>query len=197
MRSPRVSQSPLTRVCHALLACALGVSGLLAAAGGCGASNPYGYGRAYAPSDEEEPYYERAIEVSYEEVRRDPQAFSNRTVGWFGVVSAAKRLSSGAIQVELDLRFHQPRHLCTDQFESSCRVTISDRAGGPFSTTLRLRSEDESGATRLNIGSLVRVYGTPSGEFDARGGPVIKAEFYRHWPHGAYVTTSGSRSMRR
>ena len=195
MRSPRVSQSLICRMRLVQLAC-VGVSWMVLAAG-CGASNPYGYGRVYAPSDDEEPYYERAIDVSYEEVRRDPQAFSGKTVGWFGVVTAAKRLPSGEVQLALDLRFHQPRHLCSDQFESSCRVTISDRVGGPFSTTVRLHSDDESGSARLNIGSLVRVYGVPSGEFDDRGGPVIKTQFYRHWPHGAYVTTSGSRSMRR
>ena len=163
----------------------------------CGASNPYGYGRQYAPLDAEEPYYERAIETSYEEVRRDPASFKDRLVGWFGVVKSAQRLPSGEVKLALDLRFHQPRHLCTSQFESSCRVTISDRDGGPFSTVLRLRSEDESGSARLNVGSLVRVYGSPNGEFDDRGGPVITARYYRHWPHGAFVTTAGADSMRR
>lgn len=163
----------------------------------CGASNPYGYGRQYTPLDAEEPYYERAIDVSYEEVRRDPSSFNGRMVGWFGVVKGAKRLANGDVQLALDLRFHQPRHLCTDQFESSCKVTISDRDGGPFSTSLRLRSDDESGAERLNVGSLVRVYGVATGEFDERGGPVIQTQYYRHWPHGAYVTTAGAGSMRR
>ena len=164
---------------------------------GCGASNPYGFGREYAPTDEEEPYYERAVDLSYEEVRRDPQAFSGRIVGWFGVVSGAKRMPNGEVELALDLRFHQPRHLCNDQFESSCRVTISERAGGPFSTSVRLRSDDASGPERLNVGSLVKVYGKPSGDFDARGGPVIKAEWYRQWPHGAYVSTIGQGAMRR
>lgn len=163
---------------------------------GC-AGNRYGYSRTYSPLGAEEPYYERAIDVSYEEVRRDPGSFKEQMVGWFGVVKTAKRLPTGEVQLALDLRFHQPRHLCTDQFESSCKVTISDRDGGPFATTLRLRSEDESGAERLNIGSLVRVYGSPNGEFDDRGGPVIAPLYYRHWPHGAYVTASGAASMRR
>jgi hypothetical protein len=180
------------------LCCSVGVIGLLTiSAASCGASNPYGYARSYSPLDAEEPYYERAIDVSYEEVRRDPTSFNGRVVGWFGVVKTAKRLPTGEVQLALDLRFHQPRHLCTDQFESSCRVTISDRDGGPFSTMLRLRSDDESGSERLNVGSLVRVYGAPTGEFDERGGPVIKADYYRHWPHGAYVTTSGAGAMRR
>ncbi|HKU41696.1 MAG TPA: hypothetical protein VJR89_26245 [Polyangiales bacterium] len=168
--------------------------GLASAA--CGGSN-YGYGREYVPSDDEEQYYERAADVSYEEVRRDPKAFEQRLVGWFGVVTGAKRSSDGTVDVALDLRFHQPRHLCSDQFESSCKVTISERQGGPFSTKLLLRPEDTSGTTRFNVGSLVKVYGSPTGEFDDRGGPVLKTQFYRQWPHGAYVTTSGAINMRR
>lgn len=176
--------------------CALLVA--LAAAGGC-AGDPYGHGREYVPSGDEEPYYEQAnaVEASYEEVRRDPQAFSQRMLGWFGVVTAAKRLPNGDVQLALDLRFHQPRHICADQFESSCRVTVSDRAGGPFSTTLRLHSSDVSGPERLNVGSLVRVYGHPNGEFDDRGGPVLSPLFYRHWPHGAYVTAASRSNLRR
>jgi hypothetical protein len=162
----------------------------------CGGSN-YGYGREYVPTDDEEPFYERAADLSYEEVRRDPKAFEQRFIGWFGTVSAAKRAADGGVQLALDLRFHQPRHLCSDQFESSCRVTISERDGGPFSTTIKIRPEDQAGSERLNVGSLVKVYGTPTGEFDERGGPLLKAEFYRQWPHGAYVTTSGRATMRR
>ena len=162
----------------------------------CGGGN-YGYGREYVPTGDEEPYYERARDVSYEEVRRDPKAFEGSALGWFGVVSAAKREPDGAVLVALDLRYHQQRHLCSDQLESSCRVTISERPGGPFSTTLRLRPEDTTGPERLNVGSLVKVYGSPTGEFDDRGGPLIKTAFYRQWPHGTYVTTSGAVNMRR
>jgi hypothetical protein len=172
----------------------------LAGLAGC-AGNQYGYARQYSPLGDEEPYYEKAEgpgnDVTYEDVRRDPQTYANRMLGWFGVVAGAKRLPTGEVQIALDLRFHQPRHLCTDQFESSCKVTISNRVGGPFTTTLRLHPEDESGAERLNVGSLVRIYGAPNNEFDSRGGPVFKTQFYRHWPHGAYVTTSGANAMRR
>jgi hypothetical protein len=181
----------LSRLC--LGVCLVGAVGLAA----CGASNPYGHGREYAPSDDEEEYYEHAIDVSYEEVRRDPQAFSGKLLGWFGVVSGAKRLPNGQVQLALELRFHQPRHLCGDQFESSCRVTISERQGGPFSTSLVLRPEDAQGSERLNVGSLVKIYGSPSGDFDDRGGPVIQAKWYRHWPIGAYVSASSNAAMRR
>jgi len=177
----------------------LGVVGLaLLACAACGGDR-YGHARVYTPSGDEEPYYEQAgaAEVTYEDVHRDPQAFAQRMLGWFGVVVDLKRLPSGEVQLALDYRFHQQRHLCTDQFESSCSVTVSDRAGGPFTTTLRLHADDESGPERLNVGSLVRVYGYATGEFDDRGGPVLKPLFYRHWPHGAYVTTGGRGAMRR
>jgi hypothetical protein len=163
----------------------------------CAGSNPYGYGREYVVRDDEETYYESALDISYEEVRREPQAFESRLLGWFGVVTAVEKLPGGETLVALELRFHQPRHLCTDQFESSCRVTISERAGGPFTTTLKLAAVDTKGADRLSPGCLVKIYGAPTGEFDARGGPVIKAQWYRQWPHGAYVTTSGIATMRR
>lgn len=166
---------------------------LLAACG----SDRYGFAREYVPADDEEPYYERAADVSYEEVRRDPKAYEQRFLGWFGVVKSARPAASGGIAVALDMRFHQPRHACSDEFESSCRVTISEREGGPFSTVLQLKPEDRSGAERLNVGSLVKVYGTPTGEFDDRGGPVLKTEYYRQWPHGAYVSTTGRVTMRR
>jgi hypothetical protein len=164
--------------------------------GAC-ASNPYSFGREYAPLDDEEPYYKRALDVSYEEVRRDPAAFSKSMLGWFGVVEGAKRQPDGSVQLALQLRFHQMRHICNDQFESSCRVTITEREGGPFTTTLRLRPDDENGSERLNVGSLVKVYGAPTGEFDSRGGPVINSQWYRQWPHGAYVSTVGRSAMRR
>ncbi len=164
---------------------------------GCAGSNPYGYGRQYVARDDEEQHYERAASLSYEEVRREPGAYKSQLVGWFGVVTQVTRGPGKNVTVALDLRFHQPRHLCSDQSEGSCRVTVSQRDGGPFSTTISLRDEDTSGPSRLNVGSLVKVYGSPTGEFDDRGGPVLDAAWYRQWPHGAYVTTSGRSNMPR
>jgi hypothetical protein len=178
------------------LARIVGLLALLACGAACGGNN-YGYAREYEPTSDEEPFYEKAADVSYEEVRRDPKSYEQRLVGWFGVVSGVKRTPDGTVTVALDMRFHQPRHICSDQFESSCRVTIGEREGGPFSTTLRLRSDDTNGPERLNVGSLVKVYGTATGEFDSRGGPLIRSQYYRQWPHGAYVSTTGRATMRR
>ncbi|HEY2735920.1 MAG TPA: hypothetical protein VGI70_18110 [Polyangiales bacterium] len=164
----------------------------------CGGGNPYGHSREYAPADGEDSYLEHAIDASYEDVRRDPDAYKKQLLGWFGVVRGVKRQANGRVTLALELRFHQPRHLCSDEFESSCRVTISEREGGPFTTTIQLKPDDAQGAERLNVGSLVKVYGSPNGDFDQRGGPVIVAQWYRQWPTGAYVMTlPNNESMRR
>lgn len=164
------------------------------------ASNPYGYAPEYVPLSDEESYYERAIDQSYEDVRRDPSSFAGETVSWFGVVDEVRPMGghgAGQAAIALTLRFHQPRHLCTDQFDSSCRVTISEKEGGPFSVLLTLREEDLAGTYRVYAGSLLRVYGKPIADYDERGGPILKVEYYRHWPRGTYVTTGRRVNMRR
>jgi len=91
----------------------------------------------------------------------------------------------------------QPRNLCADERSSSCRVTVSERSGGEFSALISLRPGDQSGPNRLWTGSLVRVYGTPTGDLDEDGGPVMRVDYYRHWPRSQYVTTASSGRMRR
>lgn len=162
------------------------------------ASNPYGYAPEYVPLSDEESYAETAVEQSYEDVRRDPSSYDKTLVSWFGIVERVAPIGkSGEMRVSLNLRFHQPRHLCTDQFDSSCRVTISEKEGGPFSALLTLRPEDQSGKDRVYTGSLVRVYGRAVPDYDERGGPILKAEYYRHWPRATYVTTGRRVNMRR
>jgi hypothetical protein len=34
-------------------------------------------------------------------------------------------------------------------------------------------------------------------EYDDRGGPILKADYYRYWPVGTYVTTGNANAMRR
>jgi hypothetical protein len=164
---------------------------------GC-ASNPYGYAPTYEALSDEEPYMESGIEQSYEDVRRDPSTHQSDLLAWFGTVDDVKAVpGSNRVLVAMSLHFHQDRHLCTDQFDSSCRVTISEKTGGPFSALLELHAEDKSGRDRLYGGSLVKVYGHVTPEYDERGGPIIKADYYRHWPRGNYVTTTRASNMRR
>jgi hypothetical protein len=173
---------------------ALLLATMLCACGG----NPYGYAPQYAPLSEEEPYFEQGVALSYEEVRRDPIGHQDQTLAWFGVVEDVKPAgNSGQVRVALGLRFHQPRHLCSDQFDSSCRVTISDKVGGPFSALVTLRPDDRAGRDRVYAGSLLKVYGKVTSEYDDRGGPIIETAYYRHWPLGTYVNTRRATNMRR
>jgi len=163
---------------------------------GCGGAGQYGYAREYEPLSEEDDFIEAEEHVTYEDVRRDPADFRSSQLGWFGVVTDLDT-SGDRARVHLEHRIHQERHLCADEYDSSCRVTVSERAGGPFTAVVDLRPEDRGGQDRLWVGSLVKVYGSPTGEFDEDGGPVIDARWYRHWPRGKYVTTGAAASMRR
>jgi hypothetical protein len=165
-----------------------------AALAGCGGGQ-YGFTRTYEPTGDEESYLERVAPVSYEEVRRDPAQFRSSTVGWFGVVTSVTPDGSHA-RVALTHRIHQERHLCSDETAGSCRVTVSDRQSGPWTAIVTLAPEDREGTLRVWVGSLLKVYGSPNGEFDEQGGPVIQAAHYRHWPRGYYVTTSAAGAMR-
>jgi len=170
---------------------------LLILAIGCG-GNPYGYDRSYVTYGDEDDYLEQAQTLPYEDVRRDPAAHSETMLGWFGVVTnVVVDRATGHATVAMNHCVHRERHLCSDERASSCRVTVSDRQSGPFSATMRLRPEDQAGDRKLWAGSLVRVYGTPTGDFDEDGGPILEAQWYRHWPTGTYVTTGAAASMRR
>ena len=162
---------------------------------GCG-GNLYGYARTYSPLSEEEEFYESAQSPPYADVKRDPAAFSKVRVGWFGVVKEV-RAEGGKTFVTMSHRAHQDRHLCSDLEEDTCRVTVQERSEGDFSAIVTFRAEDASGQNRVQVNSLLRVYGSPNGDYDASGGPVLVAEYYRHWPRGQYVTTAARGSMRR
>jgi len=163
----------------------------------CG-SNPYGYAPEYVPQSGEDDYLERAQAMSYEDVRRNPVAYADTLIGWFGVVEKVEPGDvAGQYRVSLDLRFHQPRHLCSDEFDSSCRVTVSQKGGGPFTALVVLQGEDSVGKYRVGPESLLKVYGTPTADFDEAGGPILRAQHYRHWPPGTYVSTHRAVNMRR
>jgi len=164
---------------------------------GCGGAGPYGFAREYTPLSAERDYMDQATTVSYEEVRRDPQDYGATTLDWFGVVTEVNVDASGAGTISMTYRTLSARNLCADERSSSCRVTVSERAGGPFSAQVQLRPEELEGEDRLWRGSLVRIYGSPTGDFDDEGGPMLQTAWHRHWPRGAYVTTGARGSMRR
>lgn len=163
----------------------------------CGGGGLYNYAQEYAPLRSERAHYAAETSVSYEDIKRDPNGFKSAEVGWFGVVKALEELSEGRTRVSLSLRAHQERHLCSDRNESSCRVTVSERDLGTFSTDLVLGMGEKAGKDRVWVGSLLKIYGHPSGDYDAEGGPILNATFHRHWPRGTYVTTAQRGAMRR
>lgn len=172
-------------------------AGMLVLVMGCGSAGPYGYSRHYTPLGAEEDQLETVTEVTYEMLRRRPQDYTSNTVAWFGHVKDVRRDDAGHAVITLAFRTLAPRNLCDDATDSSCRVTVSARDGGRFQAQLNLRPEEQEGPDRLWIGSLVRVFGTPTGDVSEEDGPVIRASYHRHWPHGTYVTTGARRSMRR
>ncbi len=164
----------------------------------CGGGGPYGFAHEYAPFGDEETHMDAAAQVSYEDVRRDPADFQSVTVGWFGVITEVGLDENGSGTIAVTHRTLAARNLCADERSSSCRVTVSERAGGPWTAQLTVRVDDLGGEDRVWIGSLVKVYGTPTGELDPEhGGPVLEAAWYRHWPRGKFVTTGARNSMRR
>ncbi len=163
----------------------------------CGGGGLYGFAREYSPLSAERDHMEGSTEISYEEVRRDPVDFQSTTVAWFGVVTDLTIDESGAGTISMTYRTLAARNLCGDETSGSCRVTVSEREGGPFSATVQLRPEEQAGEDRLWRGSLVKIYGHPNGEFDEQGGPILVTDWHRHWPRGAYVTTGDRASMRR
>lgn len=164
----------------------------------CGGGGEYGYARTYTPLSAEQDHMDAATEVTYEDVRRDPAEYASVSLAWFGVVTGVDvDASTGEGAVHLTYRTLQSRNLCEDERASSCRVTVSERAGGPFSVNLRLSSDQISGQDRVWQGSLLKVYGPPTGEFDDEGGPVLGSSYFRHWPRGTYVTTGAAGRMRR
>ncbi len=168
----------------------------LALLGGCGGGQ-YGFSQTYTTLSDEDDFAEGAQEAGYEDVKRDPAGFRSQNLGWFGVVTSVESAPGGASLVHLTHRVHQERHLCADETSDSCRVTVAERTGGPWSAVLTIREEDRVGRDKLAAGSLLKVYGSPTGDFDADGGPVLTARYYRHWPRGAYVTTADRNRMRR
>ena len=180
------------RTVLSILALALALADLAACGG-----NPYGYAPEYVPLSDEEPYDEKGLPLSYEEVRRDPMSNQSRLIAWFGVVESVKPTGDRQ-QIAMQLVFHQERHLCTDQFDSSCRVTISEKEGGPFTAVVKLQPEHVAeGRDRVGPGSLMKIYGHVATDYDERGGPIVNVEYYRHWPHGTYVNTRRAGNMRR
>jgi hypothetical protein len=102
----------------------------------------------------------------------------------------------GTAYVTLSVRSLEARNLCDTLDEETCRVTVGEREFAIVHATLKLAPSDDIGETSLNRGSLVRVLGKLTDEVDADdGAPVLKADYYRHWPRNFFVTTASRADM--
>lgn len=169
----------------------------LPALAACGGAGPYGHARTYEALSAEDGPLAATQAVSYEDVRRGRNNYAGQTVSFFGVIRHLERAEDGTTTARLEFRTLQPRNLCADETRSSCRVTVSERSGGAFTALLHLQPADQSGPQRVAPGSLLRVYGSPTGDHDEDDGPILEVSYYRHWPHAQFVTTDASVRMRR
>ncbi|MDB4975394.1 MAG: hypothetical protein JWN48_3735 [Myxococcaceae bacterium] len=163
----------------------------------CAGAGPYGFARTYVPLVSERSHLANAEELPYEQVKTAPYDYKDKEITWFGVVENLSDLPDGRTELTVAVRAHQARHLCQDEYEDSCRVTVSQTSSGKFITRLELKGKDKSGKERIWVGSLLKVYGHPSGDYDERGDPVIDTLYFRHWPRGTYVTTAQRSAMTR
>lgn len=162
----------------------------------CGAG-PYGYDVKYRPLKGEKKWLEKTTKINYEEIRRDPLKYADLTVGWFGVVEEVLSDKGGQLTVLCSYRTHQQRHLCEDKFDKkTCRVTVSKKSPGTFTTTIQPMDEtDAVGRNKIQSNSLLKIYGKATGDYDSEGGPVLETKWFRHWPPGQYVDTTAASFM--
>ena len=74
---------------------------------------------------------------------------------------------------------------------------MSDRDFGVVHAIVSLRGEDDVGAHSVGAGSLVRLEGRIGEGVDPNdGAPILRAEWYRHWPRYFFVTKQAAREMR-
>jgi hypothetical protein len=158
---------------------------------GCRTAGPYGYSRAYAPTSEETQAVRGKPELDVRSVPRSP---GPRREYWaFGVVTNRSAGPGGAAYVTLSLRALEPQNQCKSNDEDTCRVTVSDRETGRAHALVTLSSEDDLGERAVSMGSLLRVVGSVAEDVDpSDGGPILRANFYRHWPRGFYVAAKGA-----
>jgi hypothetical protein len=162
----------------------------------CHSAGPYGYSRTYSPLDAEESAAEGAREYDPVMIERDKAEWKKGKVSVFGIVNKRTAGPSGTAYVTLSVRTLEARNLCEELDEATCRVTVGEREFAVVHAQLKLAPADDIGDKSLNRGSLVRVVGKLTDEVDPEDGtPVLKAEYYRHWPRNFFVTTASRPDM--
>ena len=171
---------------------------LLSASAGCGGAGPYGHATHYAPLSDEESAAKGARDYDPVMYARVPEEWKKHRTSLFGVVASRSPGPGGAAYLTVTVRRLEPRNLCDSwRSEDTCRVTVSDRDFGMVHALARLKPEDDVGEISLGPGSLVRVIGTFGQDVDpGDGGPILRADYYRHWPRGYFVTGAAANEMR-
>jgi hypothetical protein len=163
---------------------------------GCSSAGPYGFSRTYSPLAAESDAAEGAKEYDPVMAERDKAEWKKSKVSVFGIVTKRAEGPGGAAYVTLSVRSLEARNLCDTLDEETCRVTVGEREFAIVHATLKLTPGDDLGEKSLNRGSLVRVLGKLTDEVDAEdGAPVLKADYYRHWPRNFFVTTASRSDM--
>ena len=163
---------------------------------GCSSAGPYGYSRSYSALDAEQDAAEGAKDYDPVMAERDKAEWKTQKVSVFGIVNKRTEGPGGTAYVTLSVRSLEARNLCEEQDEATCRVTVGEREFAIVHALLKLSPADDLGEKSLNRGSLVRVLGKLTDEVDADdGAPVLKADYYRHWPRNFFVTTASRPDM--
>jgi hypothetical protein len=162
----------------------------------CSSAGPYGFSRTYSPLDAEESAAEGAREYDPVMAERDKAEWKKGKVSVFGIVNKRADGPGGTAYVTLSVRSLEVRNLCEALDEETCRVTVGEREFAIVHATLKLSPGDDIGEKSLNRGSLVRVVGKLTDDVDPEDGtPVVKADYYRHWPRNYFVTTASRPDM--
>ena len=163
---------------------------------GCHSAGPYGYSRTYSPLDAEEDASEGAKEYDPVMATRDKAEWKKSKISVYGIVNKRAEGPAGTAYVTLSVRSLEVRNLCEELDEETCRVTVGEREFAIVHALLKLSPSDDIGEKSLNRGSLVRVLGKITDEVDPEDGtPVLKGDYYRHWPRNFFVTTASRPDM--
>lgn len=164
----------------------------------CHSAGPYGYSKVYSPLSEEEEAAEGAKKYDPVMAERFASEWKGKRVSVFGVVTLRRPGPNGTTDLTLSVRTLAPRNLCDEGGEDTCRVTVSEREYGIVHALVKLKSGDNIGEHSVGSGSLVRVIAVRVDDVNSDdGNPVLKAQYYRHWPRNFYVTTAAQSYMRR
>ena len=165
---------------------------------GCYSPGEYGYSRTYSALDAEEAAAEKAKDYDPVMAQRLPHEWQGQTVSAFGIVKSRGQGPAGTADLALGIHTLAERNLCEEPDEATCRVTVSEREFALVHALVKLSGQDEIGKNSVASGSLVRVIGVVGDEVGSNDGtPVIRAQYYRHWPKDTFVTTAARSYMLR